>query len=94
MLSVSPRWSPWPAAWSPLPAFQVSEETPRDWAVLDARMRPRLQRVALRVLGNPEDAEDAVQDTFFRAWKGADTVRDPAALEGWMCRIARNVAID
>ncbi len=40
------------------------------------------------------DAADAVQEAFVRALSGWDTLRDPAALGGWLSRIARNVAID
>jgi len=57
-------------------------------------MRPRLTRLAMRVVGHAEDAEDVVQDTFLRGLRSADTVRDPAAFEGWMCAVAKNVAID
>lgn len=34
--------------------------------------RPEVQRVALRLVGNHEDAEDVAQDTFIRAWSGLD----------------------
>jgi RNA polymerase sigma-70 factor (ECF subfamily) len=43
-------------------------------------IRPRLFGIAYRVLGNPADADDVVQDTWIR-WQGTDRtkVRDPAA---------------
>jgi RNA polymerase sigma-70 factor (ECF subfamily) len=50
--------------------------------------------VAYRVLGRQDLAEDAVQQTFVRAWQAADRLdvdRDPAA---WLATIARRVAID
>jgi len=50
--------------------------------------------VAHRVLGRPDLAEEAAQETFVRAWKAADRFdvgRDPAS---WLATIARRVAID
>ena len=40
------------------------------------------------------DADDLVQDVFLTAWKGLDTLRDPAAFGGWISMIARNRATD
>jgi RNA polymerase sigma factor (sigma-70 family) len=50
--------------------------------------------VAHRVLGRHELAEEAVQQTFVRAWQAADRIdvdRDPAP---WLATIAKRVAID
>src|SRR5689334_24404459 len=50
--------------------------------------------VAHRVLGRHDLAEDAVQQTFVRAWQASDRLdveRDPAA---WLATIAKRVAID
>jgi RNA polymerase sigma-70 factor (ECF subfamily) len=50
--------------------------------------------VAFRVLGRRDLAEDAVQETFVRAWRAADDFdveREPAA---WLATISRRVAID
>jgi RNA polymerase sigma-70 factor (ECF subfamily) len=50
--------------------------------------------VAYRVLGRQDLVEDAVQQTFVRAWQAADRIdvdRDPAA---WLATIARRTAID
>jgi RNA polymerase sigma-70 factor (ECF subfamily) len=64
------------------------------WETLHDRMRPRLHHAARRLLRHEQDAEDAVQETFLRTWTGADTLRDPGALEGWMCAVLRHVACD
>jgi RNA polymerase sigma factor (sigma-70 family) len=50
--------------------------------------------VALRVLGRPELAEEATQQTFVQAWRAADRLdpeRDPGP---WLATIARRAAID
>lgn len=41
-----------------------------------------------------EDARDLTQETFLRAFRSLDTVRDPAKIPGWIGAIARNVALD
>lgn len=54
-----------------------------------------LYRFALRGLGDPATAQDAVQETFLRAWRARDRY-DPqvAGLRTWLFGIARNVVID
>lgn len=51
-------------------------------------------RLALRMLHNGQEAEDVVQETYVRAWQKLPSLEDPAAHLGWVCRIARNVAVD
>jgi RNA polymerase sigma-70 factor (ECF subfamily) len=55
---------------------------------------PRIYRLALRVLGDPDEADDVVQETYMRAWGRMEELRDPAAAMGWLSRIARNAARD
>jgi len=54
-----------------------------------------LYRYALRSLGDAGAAQDAVQETFLRAWKSADRY-DPelASLRVWLFAIIRNVVVD
>lgn len=58
----------------------MAEAAPEDAAASFDPLRPRLNRVAYRMLGSVADAEDVVQDAFLR-WMGADRaeVREPEA---------------
>lgn len=51
---------------------------------------PRLNATALRLLGSPSDAEDAVQDSFIAAWKGIDQFEGASSLYTWLHRIVVN----
>lgn len=46
-----------------------------------------LYRAALYTLGNPQDAEDIVAETFLEAWKGIHTIREEASFRQWIMRI-------
>jgi RNA polymerase sigma-70 factor, ECF subfamily len=45
-------------------------------------------------VSNEQDAEDILQDVYFRVYHQLETVRDPGRLESWMYQIARNRIID
>ena len=64
------------------------------FAELVARHRDRMWRVALRTLGDPEDAADAVQDALLSAFRAAGTFRGDAAVSTWLHRIVVNACLD
>lgn len=58
------------------------------------RHRDRLWAVAVRTLGNPEDAADAVQDALINAFRRAPTFRGESAVSTWLHRIVVNACLD
>ncbi|MFI3312359.1 MAG: sigma-70 family RNA polymerase sigma factor [Eubacteriales bacterium] len=50
--------------------------------------------MALRMVGNPEDALDVSQEAFLKAWRGLKGYRSDAKFSTWLYRLATNVAID
>lgn len=61
-------------------------------ALIDAH-RPGLYVHCYRMLGSPQDAEDALQDALLRAWRGLPRFEQRSSLRSWLYRIATHVAL-
>ncbi len=67
---------------------------PRDLEHRLEQHRRELVGYCYRMLASPFEAEDAVQETFLRAWRAYDRFEGRAALRSWLYRIATNVCMD
>jgi RNA polymerase sigma-70 factor (ECF subfamily) len=67
---------------------------PDAFAEIVRRHRDRLWAVALRTLGDREEAADAVQDALVSAFRAAHTFRGQSAVTTWLHRITVNACLD
>ncbi len=67
---------------------------PDAFGVLFQRHKDRLWAVAIRTLGDPEEAADALQDAMIAAFRRADSFRGDSAVTTWLHRIVVNAALD
>jgi RNA polymerase sigma-70 factor (ECF subfamily) len=55
---------------------------------------PRLKSMAHHILGSRQDAEDAVQETFLKLYRGIQGFQGQSSIGTWLCRILINTAYD
>ena len=67
---------------------------PDAFGLLFARHRDRLWAVAVRTMGNREDAADGLQDGLVAAYRRAGTFRGDAAVTTWLHRVVVNACLD
>jgi RNA polymerase sigma-70 factor (ECF subfamily) len=58
------------------------------------RHAPRMKSIAINLLGNAADAEDAVQESFLKIYRGAKTFRGGATFSTWVYRVVVNTCYD
>jgi RNA polymerase sigma-70 factor (ECF subfamily) len=59
-----------------------------------AEARPKMHALAMRVLGDLDEAEDAVQEAMIKVWRNLGRFEGRAAFTTWLHRIAVNAALD
>ena len=64
------------------------------FSALTERHRRELLVHCYRMLGSFQDAEDAVQDAFLRAWRYRESLKEGAPLRPWLYRVATNSCFD
>src|SRR5205809_6363715 len=72
----------------------IAQATDADLGRLLDAHRADLVGYCYRMLASPFEAEDAVQETMLRAWKGYASFEGRAAMRTWLHRIATNVCLD
>ena len=73
----------------------MASRDPDAAAAFVRRYQSRVYGLALTILGDPHDAEEAAQEAFVRAWRHAEVYEPARGRVGpWLLTIARNVAVD
>jgi RNA polymerase sigma-70 factor (ECF subfamily) len=74
-----------------LPALQAGDQ--REFARLVDIYSERVFRLALKILNDPQDAEDILQETFLKAMRALPSFEGRSSLSTWIYRIATNEAL-
>ena len=86
-----------PAAELPVPAADAPADTPAwatpTWEQVVREHSARVYRLAYRLSGNAQDAEDLTQDTFIRVFRSLSSF-SPGTFEGWLHRITTTLFLD
>lgn len=63
------------------------------WNELVAATHREVYTLCLRILGDPDDAAEATQDAYLKAWRGLKGFRGDALFSTWMYRVATNASL-
>jgi RNA polymerase sigma-70 factor (ECF subfamily) len=95
MKGAPPRTDDKPAPDDKVLLARVAASNNQALDLLSERYARVVYSLALRMLGNPELAEDIVQETFWRVWRRSATFQSGrGSVAGWIYGIARNLCID
>jgi len=75
-------------------ASRTGTGSPFSLADLHSTHSRRLYRTILAITKNLDDAEDALQETFLRAWRAMHTFEGRSTVYSWLTRIAINTALE
>ena len=64
------------------------------FSALVGRHQTTVYRICYRILGDPEDAADAAQEAFLRAYRNLDGFRGQSAFKTWLTRLTVNVSLN
>lgn len=65
-----------------------SESPVMDTAAAFRRYAPYVAKIGMRVMGRREEIDDFVQDVFLSVHRNLHSLREPAALKGWLAKLA------
>jgi RNA polymerase sigma-70 factor (ECF subfamily) len=73
---------------------RAADGDPAAFQLIVSQNQAFLYSVAYRFLGNPQDAEDAVQEAFIKLWKNLPKYRHEIKMTTWLFRIVVNLCLD
>lgn len=76
-----------------VPGYNNNEKIYSSFNTIFEQYKGMIYAVALRMLGHGEDAKDAVQETFIKAYTQLHTLKNNAALPGWLKSIVYNYCL-
>jgi len=72
---------------------KAQQDDERAFGSLVERYEAKVYSLAMKMLRNPEDAEDVLQDTFLRAYRGIKSFQGNSTFSTWIYRITANSAL-
>jgi RNA polymerase sigma-70 factor (ECF subfamily) len=66
----------------------------RAFEILMRRYGPLISTYAFRIVGNTEDTDDVVQETFISAWRNLPDLENPAAIKGWLITVVSRQSLN